>query len=117
MEKKAIAAVIINLGSNTWRTAGSITRCHAGRGGSERAGAATPGCGPLVRARILLQQAGGHFRFLSEVLHPRPALLGFLEHLGTQSAFTVMAGEGRCIGGAQGSVQRIREEVFPFVAP
>jgi hypothetical protein len=28
-----------------------------------------------------------------------------------------MAGEGRGIGDAQGSVERIREEALPFVAP
>ena len=52
-----------------------------------------------------------------EVLHPGLALIGFLEHLGTQRTFVLVAREGRLVGRAQGSIQRIGEEVFPFVAP
>ena len=43
--------------------------------------------------------------------------MGFFEHLGTERAFVLVASEGGRVGGAQGSIQRIGDEVFPFVAP
>ena len=61
MEKKAMAKVIINLGSSTCRMEGNAVRRQAGRAGSETAGTTVPTAGSRLRplagaGQDLLQQ-------------------------------------------------------------
>ena len=63
------------------------------------------------------EQIGRRLRLRRQILQPRFALLRFFEHLGTQRAFALVPVEGGLVGSRQRSIQRIDEQVFPFVAP
>ncbi len=114
-----MAAVIINLGSKICR------RRRAARGGTMRD---APAHGRLGHGQIprfpglagagkdLVEQSSRHLRLGPQVLHPGQALTRLFEHLGAERTFAVVPVKGGRVVRAQGFVQRIGDQSFPFVA-
>jgi hypothetical protein len=112
MEKKAMAAVIINLGSKICRAAGSARRYQAGCADTASWGTAIPGS---RMGKDLVEQSSRHLWLVAQVFRPGQALTGLLEHLRAERTFAGVPGKGGRVARAQGFVQRIGDQSFPFV--